>query len=101
MKIIQREIIKVVPGKMGEATDLFQKHAAAATRLGCPSMRIYRPLIGNEFFHTVFSEAEWDSMAAMETFYEKMMGDSEMQAYMAKWEAILESHVMELYTPMQ
>ena len=101
MKIIQRGPMKILPGKMGEAMDLFQKHTAIATRLGCPSMRSYRPLIGSEFFHTIIGEAEWDSMAAIEAFFDKMMADSEMQALMAKWEAVLESHVIEFYAPMQ
>ena len=101
MKIIQRGTMKILPGKMAEATDLFQKHTAIATRLGCPSMRSYRPFIGSEFFHTIIGEAEWDSMAAIEAFFNKMMADSEMQALMAKWEAVLESHVIEFYAPMQ
>jgi len=101
MKIIQRGIMKFVPGKMAEAMELMEKHTAAATRLGCPSWRSYRPLIGGEFFHTIVGEVEWDSMAAMEDFYDKMMVDQEMQALMANWEAVLESHVVEFYTPMQ
>ena len=101
MKIIQRGTMRILPGKMGEAMDLFQKHTTIATRLGCPSMRSYRPLIGNEFFHTIIGEAEWDSMAAIEAFFDKMMADSEMQALMAQWETVLESHVIEFYAPMQ
>ena len=100
MKVIQRGIMKVVPGKMAEAIELWEKHMAITTRLGCPPMRSYRPLIGGEFFHTLIGEAEWDSMAALEAFLDKMMADPEMQALMAKWDAVLESHVIELNTPM-
>jgi hypothetical protein len=63
--------MKIVPGKMPEAMELMEKHTAASMRLGCPNFRSYRPLIGGEFFHTIIGEAEWDSMAAMEAFYEK------------------------------
>ena len=101
MKIIQRGTMKIVPGKMAEAMQLMEKHTAASFRLGCTNYRSYRPLIGGEFFHTIIGEAEWDSMAAMEAFYEKMMADSEMQALMDKWEPVLESHVVEFYAPMQ
>ena len=100
MKVIQRGIMKIVPGKMAEAMELMEKHTAAAMRLGCPSMRSYRPLIGGEFFHTIIGEAEWDSMAALEAFFNKMMADPEMQALMVKWDAVMESHEIELYAPM-
>jgi len=100
MKIIQRGTMKIVPGKMAEAMELMEKHTAAATRLGCPSMKSYRPLIGSEFFHTIVGEAEWESMAALEAFFDKMMADPEMQALMAKWEPVLDSHVVEFYAPM-
>jgi len=100
MKIIQRGTMKIVPGKMAEAMELMEKHTAAATRLGCPSMKSYRPLIGSEYFHTIIGEAEWESMAAVEAFFEKMMADSEMQELMVKWEPVMESHVIEFFTPV-
>jgi len=79
MKVIQRGIMKIVPGKMAEAMGLMGKHTAAAKRLGCPSMRLYRCLSGGgEFFHTIVGEAEWDSMAAMESFFDKMMADPDI-----------------------
>ncbi len=92
--------MKIVPGRMAEAMELMEKHTAASMRLGCPSFKSYRPLIGGEFFHTIVGEAERDSMTAIEIFYEKMMADSEMQELMAKWEPVLESHVVEFYAPM-
>jgi hypothetical protein len=101
MKVIQRGIMKIVPGKMAEAMELMEKHTAIATRLGCPPMRSYRCLSGGgEFFHTIVGEAEWDSFAAMEAFFENMFADPEMRALMAKWEAILESHEIQFYTPL-
>jgi len=101
MKVIQRGIMKVLPGKMAEAMELMKKHNALATRLGCPPMRSYRCISGGgEFFHTIIGEAEWDSFATMEAFFDKMMVDPEMQALMAKWETILESHELEFYMPM-
>ena len=100
MKIIQRGIMKIVPGKMSEAMELMEKHTAASVRLGCPPMRSYRPLIGGEFFHTIVGEAEWESFAAMEAYFEKMMSDPETQAIMAKWESLLDSHEIEFYLPM-
>lgn len=64
MKIIQRGIMKIVPGKTAEAMELYEKHMAIASRLGMPltGMRSYRPFIGGELFHTLIGEFEWDSM---------------------------------------
>ncbi len=101
MKVMVREIMKVLPGKMAEAMELEKKHTAIATRYGAPPERGYRCTSGGgDFFHTVVGEMEWDSLAAMEAFFEKMLADPEMQALMPKWEAILESHEIELYTPL-
>lgn len=102
MKVIQRGIMKIVPGKMAEAMELNKKHFAIVSRLGMPltAMRSYRPFIGGEYMHTLIFEVEWDSFAAMEAFFEKMLADPEMQALMPKWDAVLESHVVELNTPM-
>lgn len=101
MRVVQRGIMKVVPGKMAEAMQLMEKHTAVASRLGSPPFRLYRCLSGGgEFFHTLIGEAEWDSFAAMEVFFDKMMTDPEMQALMAQWEAVLDSQEIQFYMPM-
>jgi len=69
MKVMQRGIMKILPGKMAEAMELNEKHHAAASRLGAPPMRSYRCLSGRgEFFHTLVGEAEWDSFGEMAAF---------------------------------
>jgi len=101
MRVVQRGIMKVVPGKMAEAMELMGRHNAAAVHLGSPPMRQYRCISGGgEFFHTIIGEADWDSFAALETFFDKMMADPEMQELMARWEGVLESHEIEFYTPV-
>jgi hypothetical protein len=101
MRVVQRGIMKIVPGKMEEAMQLMGKHYDAAARLGSPPSRMYRCLSGRgEFFHTIIGEAEWDSFASLEAFFDKMMTDPEMQELMSKWETILESHELEFYLPM-
>ena len=100
MKVVQRCIIKIMPGKMTEAMELWGKHASIAKRLGCPPMRSYRCISGGgEFLHTIIVEADWDSCSEMEAFFDKMFADPEMQVLMLKWEAALESQEIELYTP--
>ena len=101
MKVIQRETMKVLPGKMAEAMKLVEKHTAITSRLGAPPWRGYRLLSGRgEYMHTLVFETEWDSLAAMEPIFEKMLADPEMQALVAKWDAILESNEFEIYTPL-
>ena len=104
MKVVQRAIMNILPGKMAEAMELLKKHMAIVSRLlGIPPerlpMRTYRPFLGGgDSLHTVIVEVEWDSLAAMADFFEKVMADREMQALMPKWEAVEESHQVEILT---
>jgi len=36
----------------------------------------------------------------MAAFFEKVMAEPEVQSMMPKWDAVLESHEVELYVPM-
>jgi len=104
MKVVQREIMRIIPGKMPETMELLKKHMAIARRLAPPNTveRGYLPFFADEAVHTLVFEVEWESMAAMEDFFEKAMADAEMQALMPKWEEVEESHRNELYmlTPL-
>jgi len=103
MKVVQRGIMKIVPGKMAEAMELNEKYMAIVTRLvGVPfTMRRYTPFLGGgDMMHTIIFEVEWDSLAAMAAFFEKAMADPEIQAMMPKWEALEESHEVEVLTLM-
>ena len=101
MKVVERGIMKVLPGKMTEAMELNQKHIAIASRLGMPLPKSYRCLSGRgEFMHTLVFEVEWDSFAAMEAVNDKMSADPEVQALMVKWDAVIDSHEIEFYTPL-
>ena len=63
MKIIQRGIMKVVPGKMSETMGLMEEWKAAMNRLGAPigSMKAYRRLSGgdDEAVFQGFGLVEW------------------------------------------
>jgi len=103
MKVMQRGIMKILPGKMAEAMELNEKYMAIISRMGMPTtaMRMYRPFTGGgDYMHTVIFEIEWDSLTEMAAFFEKAMADPEVGAQMPKWEAITESHQVELYIPM-
>jgi len=102
MKVVQRGIMNVLPGKMAEAMELLEKHMAIVSRLvGIPReklpMRTYRPFLGGgDSLHTIIFEVEWDSLATMVAFFEKVMVDPDMRALTPKWEAVEESHEVEV-----
>jgi len=101
MKVMQRTSMKMVPGKMTEAMGLIQEQQGVMTRWGMPPVRYYRPFAGGgDAVNTIFLQFEWDSIAAMEAFYEKSMADPEMLAVLMKWDGVLESHTHEIYMPM-
>ena len=103
MKVMQRGIMKIAPGKMAEAMALNQKYMAIISRLGMPTtgMRMYRPFTGGgDAMHTVVFEVEWDSLTELAAFMEKVMADPEVQAQMPQWETLTESHEVELYVVM-
>ena len=100
MSIIHRGIIKFVPGKMAEGMELLQKMIAVGNRSGAGPWKCYRPSIGGgDVGHTIICETEWDSLSAVEAAWAKP--DPEMQALMQKYDAIVESHTVEWYTPIQ
>lgn len=106
MKVMQRGIMRIMPGKMAEAMELLEKYMAVVSRLvEMPReklpMKTYRPFIGGgDSLHTIIFEVEWDSFGEMAAFFEKAMADPEIQATMPKWEAVEESHEVELYMSM-
>jgi hypothetical protein len=103
MKVMQRGIMKVAPGKLAEAMELNQKLMALSSRHGMPTKdaRMYRPFTGGgDAIHTVVFEMEWDSLTEMAAFFEKIMADPEWQAQMTKWDVLLDTHEVELYAVM-
>jgi hypothetical protein len=101
MKVMERSIARIFPGKMAEAMKLLEEQMAIAKRYGMPPWRTYRPMIGGgDSRHTIVFEIEWDSLTAMVTFYEKAMADPEVQKQDREWEAVGESHEVELYMVM-
>ncbi len=103
MKVMQRGIMKILPGKMAEAMELNKKYMAIISRLGMPTtgMRMYRPFTGGgDAMHTIIFEVEWDSLTTLAAFFEKVMADPEVQAMMLQWDVILDTHQVELYAAM-
>ena len=100
MKIMLREILKVLPGKMAEAEEVLKMERAIRERSGGP-----RPVVTRYFpfaregdrMHTLVDQVELPSLAALEAAVERSRTDPEIREIEAKWEKILESHIIELY----
>ena len=99
MKIMVREILKVPPGKMAEAMEVQKKESAAFNRLGVnPVVTRMVPFAREgDRMQTVVYQVEFDSLASIEANMGKVRTDPEMQEVAAKWEALLESDVVEFY----
>jgi len=99
MKLVERDIWKIVPGKMAEAMELEKREAAALKRLGVDiPIKHYLPTAGTlDQKHTIVAESELGSFASIATLGEKIGVDPEMEEIRAKWEEISESQVTEFY----
>jgi len=103
MKIMQRAILKVVPGKSGEAIELLKKEEAFRERVGAKPWRMYRCIAGRngEDMNTFYFDTDWDSLADFEEFLQKFISEPEMKALTSKWVPIVASHEMEFYTVIE
>ena len=103
MSVMQRVIMKFLPGKMVEGMGLLKERMDTIKKLGIyfPPAKVYTPYIGGgNTMHTMIIEIEWDSLSAMADFYEKTSAHSEIMSTMPKWEKVEESHTLELYGVM-
>ena len=74
MKVLMRTTVKVVPGKMAEYMEVDKKGEAIAIRAGGSPWKRYGCISGDSA-HTLVYDTEFDSLAAMEAFLEKMFAD--------------------------
>lgn len=102
MKLIQREIMKIVPGRWDEAVELHKKRVENAIRLGSPKFKVYRSMSGQgDWGNTIILEREWVSFAAWESFFEKATTDAKVKKeFLDKLQNIVQSHNFEFYTPL-
>jgi antibiotic biosynthesis monooxygenase (ABM) superfamily enzyme len=99
MKVTMRTTVKVVPGKMAEYMEIDKKAEAISIRAGGPPWKRYGCVSGDSL-HTLAYDSEFDSLAALEAFMEKLFMDPERQQLMAKSDACIVSHDNELLMPM-
>jgi quinol monooxygenase YgiN len=99
MKILVQEIHHIRPGKWQEFKEQQKKAEAIERRTGFPSYKYYRCLMGGHDSNTCIIQIEFESFAAMEAAYEKVMADPEFQALGKEGPPIEKGLQIELYTP--
>jgi len=99
MKLIERDVMTVLPGKMAEALELSRKEMEVYNSLGInPPVKRYVPFAGSvDRLHTVITDTDLGSFASIEESMKKAQASPEMQEIFAKWQAICVNHVLELY----
>lgn len=100
MKIMQRAILKIVPGKTDEAIELLKKEDEFRKKVGAKPWRAYRCIAGRnaEDMNTFYFDTDWDSLEEFEKFVEKFVSIPEMTSLTERWKPIVASHEMEFYT---
>jgi len=99
MKLIERDVMRVLPGKMAEAMELSRKETTVYGSLGINSpLKRYIPFTGSvDRLHTIITDTDLGSFASIEATMKKVQASPEMKEILAKWEAICVSHIHELY----
>jgi len=100
MVTIERLIQKVFPGKWAELEEIDKRYNAVESRLGFPPKKRYQCMMGGHDTNTLIIERQWDSLAAMEAAFEKVLADPEWQALNEEGASIVKSSQWEVYTPL-
>jgi len=100
MIAIERMTQKVYPGKWMELEEIDKRYNEIESRMGFPIKKRYQCVIGAEDTNTLIIERQWDSLAMLESTYEKALADPEYQALGKAVGSVVESSRLEVYTPL-
>lgn len=98
MIAIERMTQKIYPGKWAELAELDKKYNDVEMAAGFPPKKRLQCLIGSVDQNTLIIERQWDSLAAMESTYEKVMADPKWQALGAETNSIIQSTQIDVFT---
>jgi len=99
MKVIERNIREVFPGKFEELDTLDAKFTDIENKLGFPPKKNYRCIAGTYNQNTVILERKWESLAKMEEAFTEFLSDPEVKELLREIPKIIKSQKRELYTP--
>ena len=98
MIAVERMMQKIYPGKWMELEEIDKRYNEVESRMGFPVKKRYQCVIGAEDSNTLIIERQWDSLAALESTYEKALADPEFQALGQEVNSIVQSSKIEVYT---
>ena len=104
MKVMIRETLRFLPGKIDEGTKLLEESLALTKKKfgSFPPVRKYAPWLGGgSSINTMILEIEFESLTQMAEFFEKTMIDPEMMEANRKWGTVVEYSKEELYMVMK
>ncbi len=97
MKVIERMVQEIFPGQGEALDDIDKRYDAIENTLGFPPKKRMWSISGPHPTNTLVLEREWESMAAMETAFEKAFEHEGIKALWKEGEAIIKSSCIELY----
>jgi hypothetical protein len=101
MKIMERHIGKVLPGKWAELEEIEKRYDAIEKPWGFPPKRRYRALYGRYARDVHITEREWEGMAAMEAALEGAVANPEWLALGQDLSSIVEGLQIEVYQVLE
>ena len=100
MIAVERMTQKIYPGKWAELEEIDRRYNEMETQMGFPAKKRYQCMIGEDDSNTLIIERQWDSLAVMESTYEKAFADPAYQALGKAVASIVESSKVEVFTPL-
>lgn len=100
MKVVERMVQEIYPGKNEALEDLDKRYDAIESKLGFPAKKRYWCISGPYQTGTLIVEREWESFAALEESYEKAFANEELTALGEEGASIVKNSRIELYTPV-
>ena len=100
MIAIERMTQKVYPGKWAELAEIDKRYDELEQSMGFPPKRRYQCVIGSLDQNTLIIERQWESLAVMESTYEKVMADPVWQSLSQEVASIVQSSQIEVFTPL-
>lgn len=100
MIAIERMTQKIYPGKWAELEEIDKRFNEVEQRVGFPPKKRLQCVMGSLDQNTLIIERQWDSLAAMESTYEKVMTDPAWQSLGKEIASIVQSSQIEVFTPL-
>ncbi len=100
MIIIHREVQHIYPDKWADLAVIDQEYNKIEAKYGFPQKKRSQLLSGKDEMNTLIIEYQFESLAAMEAAFEKLMADPEWQALGERANSILRDIRIELLMPL-